>query len=122
MLIGKDDLANSRWWQLETICHFVGKADKTRTWRWYRDHAENGHWLYIERKHCDYNVIEDPRLPGFENFLRNLKYGFLAEEREKRVQRYVDLMNNWYVIPHWDYDRESFVSSKSANPGNTTTI
>lgn len=19
---------------------------------------------------------------------------------------YVDLMNNWYVIPHWDYDLE----------------
>ena len=95
-----------RWWQLETICHFVGKADMTRTWRWYRDHAENDHWLYIERKHYDYNAIEDSRLPGFENFLRNLKYGFPAEEWEKRVQRYVDLMNYWYVIPHWDYDRE----------------
>ncbi|MBO4845499.1 MAG: hypothetical protein J5525_04245 [Lachnospiraceae bacterium] len=76
-----------RWWQLETICHFVGKADMTRTWRWYRDHAENGHWLYIERKHYDYNAIEDSRLPGFENFLRNLKYGFTAQEWEKRVQR-----------------------------------
>jgi hypothetical protein len=25
---------------------------------------------------------------------------------EKRVKRYVDLMNFWYKEPHWDYDRE----------------
>ncbi len=100
------DEEDLRWWQLETICHYVGKADSSGTWRWYRDHAENGQWLYVERRHYDYNAIEDSRLPGFERFLRNLKYGFPAEEWEKRVQRYVGLMNFWYVIPHWDYDRE----------------
>ena len=35
----EDDL---KWWQLDFICRFVGKADKSKTWRWYRDHAENG--------------------------------------------------------------------------------
>ena len=100
------DEEDLRWWQLESICHSVGKADNTKTWRWYRDHAENGRWLYIEHKTYDYNAIEDSRLPGFENFLRNLKYGFPAKEWEKRVQEYVALMNYWYVTPHWDYDRE----------------
>ena len=23
-----------RWWQLEMICHYVGKADSSRIWRW----------------------------------------------------------------------------------------
>ena len=96
-----------KWWQLETICHFVGKAGGTGTWRWYRHHAENGRWLYVERKHYDYDAIEDPRLPGFESFLRNLKYGFPAEMWEERVRKYVGLMNFWYAVPHWDYDREA---------------
>jgi hypothetical protein len=100
------DEEDLRWWQLERICHFVGKADKSRTWRWYRDHAENGRWLYVEHRHYDYDAIEDSRLAEFENFLRNLKYGFPAAEWEKRVQKYVGLMNKWYLIPHWDYDRE----------------
>lgn len=101
------DEEDLRWWQLETICHFVGKVDKTKIWRWYRDHAEDGNWLYIERRHYDYNAIDDPRLPGFESFLRNMKYGFPQEVWENRVQRYVKLMNVWFVIPHWDYDREN---------------
>lgn len=66
-----------RYWQLEIICHFVGKADYSKVWRYYRDNAEDGKWLYIERRHYDYNAIEDSRLPGFERYLRNLKYGFL---------------------------------------------
>ena len=101
------DEEDLRWWQLEQICHFVGKADNTRIWRWYRDHAENGQWFYIERRHYDYNAIEDARLPGFERFLRNLKYGVPSNQWEKRVQEYVGLMNRWYLIPHWDYDREN---------------
>ena len=36
------DEEDLKWWQLDIICGFVGKADKTRTWRWHRDHAENG--------------------------------------------------------------------------------
>ena len=99
----EDDL---KWWQLEMVCHFIGKVDSSKIWRWYRDHTENNHWMYIERKHYDYNAIEDLRLPAFERFLRNLKYGFPAEEWEKRVQRCVGLMNKWYIIPHWEYDRE----------------
>ena len=53
-----------RYWQLENICHFVGKADQSKTWRYYRHHAEDGRWLYIEHRHYDYNAIEDSRLPG----------------------------------------------------------
>ena len=100
------DPEDLRWWQLEQVCRFVGKADHAKTWRWYRHHAENGQWFYVERRHYDYNAIEDARLPGFESFLRNLHYAFPADRWEKKVQEYVSLMNYWYTVPHWDYDRK----------------
>ena len=91
-----------RYWQLENICHFVGKADTSKIWRYYRHHAEDGSWLYIEHRHYDYNAIEDARLPGFERFLRNLKSGFPPDRWEEKVKEYVRLMNIWYTTPHWD--------------------
>lgn len=98
-----DDL---KYWQLEQICRFVGKADHSKTWRYYRDHAENGMWLYIERRHYDYNAIEDPRLPGFERYLKNLKCGFPPDRWEAKVEKHIHLMNFWYAVPHWDYDKD----------------
>jgi hypothetical protein len=95
-----------RYWQLENICHFVGKADTSKIWRYYRHHAEDGSWLYIEHRHYDYNAIEDARLPGFERFLRNLKSGFPPDRWEEKVKDCVHLMNIWYTTPHWDYDRD----------------
>ena len=94
-----------KYWQLESICHFVGKADHSKVWRYYRDHAEAGKWFYIERKHYDYNAIEDTRLAGFERYLRNLKYGFPQDRWEEKVKEHIRLMNFWYTVPHWDYDR-----------------
>lgn len=94
-----------KYWQLESICHFVGKADHSKVWRYYRDHAEAGKWFYIERKHYDYNAIEDTRLAGFERYLRNLKYGFPQDRWEEKVKEHIRLVNFWYIVPHWDYDR-----------------
>ena len=94
-----------RYWQLEVICRFVGKADRSKKWRFYRDRAENGAWLYVEHGLYDYNAIEDTRLPGFERYLRNLKYGFPPDRWEAQVKECVRLMNFWYSVPHWDYDR-----------------
>ena len=96
-----------RYWQLEQIRRFVGKADHSKTWRYYRDHAENGTWFYIEHRRYDYNAIEDPRLPGFERFLRNLKYGFPPDRWEAKVKEHIRLLNIWYSVPHWDYDRKN---------------
>ena len=94
------------YWQLEEVCRFVGKTDDPKIWRYYRDHAENGMWFYVERRQYDYDAIEDPRLTGFERFLRNLKYGLPPDRWEARVKEYIGLMNFWYSEPHWDYDRE----------------
>ena len=102
----KDD-EDLRWWQLEVICSFIGEFDNSKVWRWYRDHAENGHWTFIERRHYDYDAIEDARLPDFECRLRNMRFGFPADRWEERVQHYIGLMNLWYTNPHWDYDREN---------------
>ncbi len=102
------DEEDLRWWQLEQICRFLpAKEQKKKTWRWYRQHAENNQWRYVELRHYDYNAIEDTRLYGFESFLRNLKYGFPPERWEEKVREYVRLMNCWYSVPHWDYDREA---------------
>ena len=101
-----EDEEDLRYWQLEQVCRFAGKADHSKTWRWYRAYAENGQWYYTERCRYDYNAIEDARLAGFESFLRNLHYGFPPERWEQKVREYVSLMNYWYTEPHWDYDRE----------------
>ena len=101
------DEEDLKWWQLDQICHFVGKSDRSVTWRWYRDHAEDGQWYYIEHRHYDYNAIDDPRLPGFERYLRNVKYAFTEDYFEEKVEEYTGLMNRWYLVPHWGYDRES---------------
>ena len=101
------DEEDLRWWQLERICFFIGKPDKSKVWRWYRHHAENGCWTYIERRHYDYNAIEDSRLPGFECCLRNMRFGFPSDRWKEKVRYYVGLMNYWYTTPHWDYDQEN---------------
>ena len=97
-----------RYWQLEQVCLLVREQEpaERKTWRYYRHHAENGQWFYTERRRYDYNAIEDARLHGFESFLRNLKYGFPPDRWEEKVRESVKLMNFWYDVPHWDYDRE----------------
>lgn len=119
--VAKDE-QDLRYWQFENICHFVGKTNASKVWRYYRHHAENDKWFYTERKHYDYNAIEDSRLPGFENYLRNLKCGFPPERWEQKVREYVRLMNYWYIKPHWDYDREQLrfieISSSKEHDGD----
>ena len=96
-----------RWWQLEEICRYIDEPNPParKSWRYYRHHAENGKWLYTERRSYDYNAIEDSRLYGFERFLRVLHYGFPPDRWERKVQEHISLMNYWYIEPHWDYDR-----------------
>ena len=102
----KEDL---KWWQLDHICHYVGKTDRSKTWRWYRDynHSKIGRFYYIEHRHYDYDAIEDHRLPGFERYLRNLKYAFPEDHFRKKVEEYTGLMNRWFLTPHWGYDFEN---------------
>ena len=95
-----------RFWQLENICRFVGKAENVKTWRYYRTYAENGQWFYIEHRRYDYNAIDDARLYGFESALSVMKHAFPPERFEAQVQKRVGLMNRWFRTPHWDYDRE----------------
>ncbi len=97
-----------RRWQLEHVCRFIREPDPLarKVWRYYRHHAEDGRWFYIEHRNYDYNAIEDPRLYGFERFLRALRYGFPPDRRERKVSEHVHLMNYWYKDPHRDYDRK----------------
>ena len=103
------DEEDLKYWQLEHVCRFLKAQDPParKTWRYYRDHAEDGRWRYVEHRSYDYNAIEDPRLYGFECFLRRLHYAFPPDRWERKVQEHVHLMNYWYTEPHWDYDREN---------------
>ena len=118
------DEEDLRWWQLAQVCRFVKEKDPPphKRWRYIRHHAEDGRWLYVERRNYDYNAIEDPRLCSFESFLRTLKFGFPPERWEKKVQEHVYLMNYWYDVPHWDYDREKLcfveISDSRENDGD----
>ena len=120
------DEEDLRWWQYKQVCRFIKEPDPParKTWRYYRDHAEDGKWLYIEHRKYDYNAIEDPRLYGFECFLRILHYGFPLDRWENEVQEHIRLMNYWYNEPHWDYDREKLrfieISDSKENDGDGT--
>ena len=44
-------------WQFDRVCYRIAgslelahRNENSRKWRWLRDHAENGRWLYIERR------------------------------------------------------------------------
>ncbi len=102
------DEEDLRWWQLEQVCRFIHEPNPParKIWRYYRDHAEDGKWLYTERRNYYYNAIEDPRLFGFERFLRLMHYGFPPGRWERAVRDHVRLMNYWYKEAHWEYDRE----------------
>ena len=43
---------------------------------------------------------------GFERYLKNLKCGFPPARWEEKVEKHIHLMNYWYAVPHWDYDRD----------------
>ena len=42
---------------------------------------------------------------GFECRLRNMKYGFPGDSWDRKIKECVHLLNFWYSVPHWDYDR-----------------
>ena len=118
------DEEDLRWWQLEQVCRFIHEPSPParKTWRYYRDRAEDGKWLYTECRNYDYNTIEDSRLYGFECFLRILHYGFPRDRWERKVQEHISLMNYWYKEPHWDYDRNKLrfieISDSKENDGD----
>ena len=104
---------------MDRICGFVGKADKSKTWRWYTDHAENGRWFYIEHRNYNYIAIEDSRLPGFERYLRNLKYAFPEEYFRKKMKigssNDSDAVKAQYALPKGLDIRKTFHEKYSVN-------
>lgn len=107
-----------RYWQLERVCPFLKEKDPPprKTWRYYRDHAEDGRWYYIEHRNYDYNAIEDPRLYGFERKLRLFSLCLPEERREKHIKECTGFMNRWFGIPHWAYDRERLCFVEISDP------
>ena len=56
------DEEDLRWWQLEQVCRFAGKTDRSGVWRWVRDHAENGSPAL--RPSCGICITASPRSAG----------------------------------------------------------
>ena len=116
------DQDDMRFWQFDAVCSRIGFAlelirrrDNEKKWRYIRDRAENGRWLYIERRNYLYNAIEDSRLDAFEIYLRLLRSGLPAPRWEESVKKHTALMNRWYKTPHWDYDKNSLCFIEISN-------
>lgn len=77
-----------------------------KQWRWDRDHAEHGRWMYIERKAYVYDAVFDERLAWFEKYLCLIRDAVNPVWFEKKVQDCTGLLNRSYAIPHWLYDRK----------------
>ena len=106
------DEEDLRLWQFNHVCKSLSHAlelehrrENAKKWRFIRIRAENGKWLYAERRNYLYNAIEDTRLAAFELYLRLICPAVSPEYFEERVQEHVRLMNLWYRAPHWDFDR-----------------
>ena len=103
-----------RLWQFDHVCELLSYAlelehrtENAKKWRYVRVRAENGKWLYAERRSYIYNAIEDTRLAAFERYLRLIHPVYSPEHFEERVQAHVRLLNRWYRTPHWDFDRNA---------------
>ena len=106
----EDDLL---YWEFEKVCGRIGlsselyhRMENKPKWRYLQDHAENGRWMYVEQKDYIYNAIEDTRLVYFETLLRLTKPVLPDARWEKLCKHYEPLMNRWFKVPHWGYDRE----------------
>ena len=119
------DEEDLHFWEFEKVCLRIGLASELHyrmenkcKWRYLQDHAENGHWMYIEQKDYFYNTIEDTRLVYFETFLRLTKPVLLSARWEELVGHYEPLMNRWFKVPHWGYDRENlcFIEISDSRP------
>ena len=100
-----------RIWAFREVCMTLSgkiemqkRKENSSKWRYSRDHAENGRWMYVERRKYIYNAIEDTRLVAFEEYLKLIK-GVVSDMAWKdAVKEYTSYMNLWYRVPHWDYN------------------
>lgn len=124
------DEEDLRLWELDKVCsriaaetELLNRKKNAAKWRYSRDHAENGFWFYAERRSYVYNAVEDTRLASFELYLALIQPSFPRERWEKAVQQRVELMNRWYAVPHWDYDKSALrfveISDSKEHSGGT---
>lgn len=65
--------------------------------------------IYVEREEYEFNTIEDRRLPKYEEYLRLVRPVLTPKQWEGEVQERLNLMNQYFKDPHWDYDRDRMV-------------
>lgn len=82
----------------------IGRAEEENRWRYVRDHAEHGDWMYRENQQYFYNAIHDSRKFWMEYELRLLCPVFSKARWIQRVEYYESCMNKWFQVKHWSYD------------------
>ena len=85
----------------------AGRAEEEKNWRYVRDHAEHGAWMYRENQQYRYNAIHDSRKYWMEYELRLLYPVFPKARWLQRVEYYELCMNKWFPVKHWSYDRRA---------------
>jgi len=82
----------------------TGRAEEENRWRYVRDHAEHGAWMYRENQQYQYNAIHDSRKFWMEYELRLLYPVFPEARWMQRVEYYENYMNKKFQVKHWSYD------------------
>lgn len=85
----------------------IGRAEEENRWRYVKDHAEHGAWMYRENQQYQYNAIHDFRKFWMEYELRLLYPVFPEVRWMQRVEYYENCMNKWFQVKHWSYDTKA---------------
>lgn len=106
--VDEDDL---KLWLFERIVftialemELINRSAQEKNWRYVRDHAEQGTWIYRENHQYQYNAIHDARKFRMEYELRLLHLVLPKARWLQKVEKYEGFMNKWFQIKHWSYD------------------
>lgn len=85
----------------------IHRTEEEKNWRYVRDHAKHGAWMYRENQQYLYNAIHDSRKFWMEYELRLLHPVFAEARWIQKVEYYESCMNKWFPTKHWSYDTKA---------------
>lgn len=91
------------------------RKDEEKRWRYVRERAVNGQWMYRENTDYVYNAIHDTRKYWMEYHLLLLTRVFSEEEINKRIADYESCLNLWFAEKQWAFDKEQFMFFEISN-------
>lgn len=83
------------------------RNSEAKKWEYYQDYSKTkpGHIHWVRNENFQYHARHDTRKVWFEFVIEKLLVLFPYERVEPVIKEYTDLINRWFVRPHWAYDR-----------------